>query len=448
MNSDIPKPLHELCGRPMIDHVLTTTSALEPERTVVVVGAGAEAMCEAVGDRATTCEQPEQLGTGHATICAAPALEGFEGDVLVTYGDVPLVTVETLRSLIDQHHAQDAAATVLTTEVEDPTGYGRILRDATGAVAGIVEHRDANEEQLAIREINTGIYVFEARALSAVLSELSPENEQGELYLTDAIAMLVAYGRPVAGLVAEDPAETMGVNDRVQLAEAERIARDRIRERLMREGVTLIDPPSTFIDAGVTVGRDTVISPGCQLQGETTVGARCEVRGHVILRSAKIGDDVLLRHHTVIEDSAVGDGAQVGPFSLVRGNSTVGRGCKVGSSAEMNRSRLGDGSKLQHFSYLGDTTVGEHVNIGAGAITCNYDGYDKHPTIIGDGAFIGSDVILIAPITIGENAYAGAGSVLTKDVAPGTLALERTEQRVIEDWAERMRRRREGRDKS
>lgn len=445
MKSDIPKPLHEVCGRPMIDHVLDATGQLEPQRTIVVVGVGAQLLCEAIGDRAATCEQREQLGTGHATACAAPELEGFEGDVLVTYGDIPLVTAETLGRLVEQHRRDGASATVLTTEVDDPAGYGRILRDATGAVAGIVEHRDASVEQLEIREVNTGIYVFDAQALSAALAQIRPNNEQGELYLTDAIGLLVSYGRPVGGMVAQDHRETMGVNDRVQLAEAERIARDRIRERLMRDGVTLIDPASTFIDASVRVGRDTVIGPGCHLLGDTSVGSHCEIRGHVVLRSATIGDGVLLRDHTVIEDSAVGEKAQIGPFSLVRGNSSVGADCKLGSSSEMNRSHLGDGSKMQHFAYIGDTTVGRCVNIGAGAITCNYDGVEKHPTFIEDGAFIGSDVILVAPIRIGENAYTGAGSVLTKDVEPGTLALERSDQRVIKDWAERMSRRREGR---
>ena len=447
MKSDLPKPLHPVCGRPMIDHVLSTLNELDPERLAVVVGVGADHVCDIVGERARACEQAEQLGTGHATRCALPALEGFEGDVLITYADIPLVSTETLRALIDQHRTEGAAATVLTTEVADPTGYGRIVRDSVGAVSAIVEHRDASPEQLAIREINTGIYVFQAQALRGALQELTPNNDQGELYLTDAVAILVAYGRSVCATATPDPGEVMGINNRVQLAEAERIARDRIREALMLDGVTLIDPPSTFVDAGVTVGHDTVIGPGCHLQGATTVGSGCEIRGHVTLRSATIGDGVLLRDHTVIEDSAVGDGAQVGPFSLARGGSAIGRGCKVGSSAELNRSRLGDGSKMQHFSYLGDSTVGENVNIGAGAITCNYDGVDKHPTVIGDGAFIGSDTVLVAPVTVGEGAYTAAGSVLTKDVPEGSLAIERTNQRTIDDWAARMARRREARDR-
>ncbi|MEA3247316.1 MAG: bifunctional UDP-N-acetylglucosamine diphosphorylase/glucosamine-1-phosphate N-acetyltransferase GlmU, partial [Gemmatimonadota bacterium] len=396
--------------------------------------------------RAETCEQPQQLGTGHACICAGPLLEGFTGEVLVTYADTPLVTPETLRALVEHHRADRAAATVLTVEVDDPAGYGRILRAPSGGVEGIVEHADATDEQRAIREINTGIYVFDAQALSAALGQITPSNEQGELYLTDAIGILVDHGREVSALVTEDPGKVMGINTRVQLAEAERIARDRIRRRLMLTGVTLLHPPSTLIDDTVTVGRDTVIGPGCRLVGETSVGSGCELRGQVTLRSATVGDDVLLRDHTVIDDSAVGDGSQVGPFTLLRGGSEVGRGCKVGSSAEMNRARLGDRSKMQHFSYLGDSRVGEDVNIGAGAITCNYDGIEKHETIVGDGVFIGSDTILIAPITVGDRAYTAAGSVISNDVPAGALAIERTDERTIDGWAERMERRRQQRN--
>jgi len=447
MRSELPKPLHEVCGRPMIDHVLGTVEGLAAERTIVVVGAGAEQLVAAAGERATACEQPEQLGTGHAAMCARPGLEGFAGDVLVTYADIPLVTPETLRRLIDHHRAEGAAATILTTELDDPSGYGRIVRDQ-GAVVGIVEQRDASDEQRAIREINTGIYVFDAAALAGALDRLTPDNDQGEYYLTDAIAILVADGRPVRALVGDDPDEVMGINTRVQLAQAERIARDRIREELMLAGVTLIDPPSTFIDAGIVVGPDTVIGPGCQLLGETTVGGGCEIRSGVVLRSATIGDGVLLRDHTAIDGSTVLGGAQVGPFALVRGGSVVGRGCRMGSSAEANRARLGDGSSMQHFSYLGDATVGRDCNIGAGVVTCNYDGYDKHQTVIEDEVFIGSDTILIAPVTIGAGAYTAAGSVITEDVPAGALGMGRARQTNIEGWVERRRREPEGRDET
>jgi len=446
MESDLPKPLHEVCGRTMIDHVLRTGVSLQPERAIAVVSAGAEDVVAALEGRAVACEQGEQLGTGHAAICARPALEGFEGDVLVTCADIPLVTASILQALVEHHRHDGAAATVLTAEVDDPAGYGRIIRDEAGGVSAIVEHSDASDEQRAIREVNTGIYVFDAAALDWALERLTPDNAQGELYLTDAIGLLVGGDRRVAALLTDDPDAVMGINTRVQLAQAERVARDRVREELMLAGVTLLDPPSTFIDAAVSVGRDTVIGPGCQILGETTVGSGCEIRGHVVLRSATVGDGVLLRDHTVVEDSAVRDEAQLGPFSLIRGNSEVGRECHVGSSAEMNRSRLGDRSKMNHFSYLGDATVGRDCNIGAGAITCNYDGYDKHLTVIEDGVFIGSDTILIAPVRVGEGAYTGAASVITEDVPPGALALSRTPQRNLEGWVEERRRRREGRD--
>jgi len=447
MKSRLPKPLHEVCGRPMISHVIDTLEQLQAERIVVVVGVGADRLIEVLGEKAIVCEQPEQLGTGHAAMCARPGLEGFRGDVLITYADIPLVTADTLRRLVNHHRSENAAATILTTELDDPAGYGRIVRDAGGAVIAIVEHRDATDEQRAIREINTGIYVFQDEALLEALDRITSDNDQGEYYLTDAVAILAGDGRPVRALVTDDPDEVMGINTRVQLAQAERIMRDRIRERLMLSGVTLIDPPSTFIDATVTIGPDTVIGPGCQLLGATTVGSGCEIRSGVVLRSATIGDDVLLRDHTVIDEGTVLDGAQVGPFALVRGGSVVGRGCKVGSSAEMNRSRLGDGSKMQHFSYLGDTTTGRDCNIGAGVITCNYDGYTKHPTVIGDNVFIGSDTILIAPVTIGEGAYTAAGSVITKDVPPGALGVARSKQENLEGWVERRRKKLEGRDK-
>ncbi|MGD9496208.1 MAG: bifunctional UDP-N-acetylglucosamine diphosphorylase/glucosamine-1-phosphate N-acetyltransferase GlmU [Armatimonadota bacterium] len=447
MKSELPKPLHQVCGRPMIDHVLTTVGELAAERTVVVVSPGSQRLVAALGEGITVCEQPEQLGTGHAAMCARAGLVGFTGDVLVTYADIPLVTAQTLERLVGQHRAASAAATVLTTELADPAGYGRIVRDRAGGVLAIVEERDATGEQRAIREINTGIYVFDADALRGALERLTPDNEQGEYYLTDAIAILVGDGLPVAALSTDDPDEVMGINTRVQLAQAERIARDRVRGALMLAGVTLIDPPSTFIDAGVRVGRDSVVGPGCQLLGATTVGEGCEIRSGVVLRSASIGNAVLLRDHTVIDESTVLDEAQVGPFALVRGGSVVGRDCRVGSSAEMNRSRLGDGSKMQHFSYLGDTTTGRNCNIGAGVITCNYDGYTKHPTVLEDDVFLGSDTILVAPVTVGAGAYTAAGSVITADVPPGALAVARARQKNIEGWVERRRGEIEGREK-
>ncbi len=443
MKSKRAKPLHALCGRPMIDHVLATVAYLEPERTVVVVGRDADGVRERLGEGVEAVEQTEQLGTGHAAMCAAQGLADLQGDVVVTCADIPLLTAETLRGLIEHHRAEGAAATILTTEPEDATGYGRIVRDQDGTVTAIVEHRDADEETRRIREINTSIYCFDAQALFAALERVRPVNAQGEYYLTDVIAVLVAEGKPVRALIAPDADEVMGVNDRVQLAQAERIARDRIRERLMLDGVTLIDPSATFIDAGVRVGRDTIIYPGAQLLGNTTVGEDCTLGGGVTLRDATLGDGVLLRDSTVISESSIGSGSKVGPFTYVREGSEVGEGCKLGSSAEVNRSRLGTGSKMQHFSYLGDAEIGANCNIGAGVVTCNYDGLEKHRTVVEDEVFIGSDAILVAPVRVGKGAYVAAGSVITKDIPAGALGVSRTAQKNLEGWVERWHRRRE-----
>jgi len=442
MKSRLPKPLHELCGRPMIDHVLDTLAELKPDRTVVVLGREADEVRQRLDEGIEVVEQPEQLGTGHAARCAAEALAGFEGDLLLTCADIPLLTVETLRGLIDHHRAEGAAATILTTEPEDATGYGRIVRGDAGAVTAIVEHRDADEQTRGIREINTSVYCFDARALLPALKRIEPANVQGEYYLTDAIAALVGQGKPVCALVAPDADEVMGINTRVQLAEAERIARDRVRQRLMLEGVTLLDPPSTLIDAGVTIGCDTVVHPGAQLTGETSVGEDCVIGAGATLRGATLGDGVLVRDSCVISESSVGSGSVVGPFTYVREGSEIGDGCKLGSSAEVNRSRVGSGTKMQHFSYLGDAEVGASCNIGAGAVTCNYDGLVKHKTIIEDGAFIGSNVTLIAPVRIGAGAYVAAGSVIAKDVPAGALGVSRDRQKNLEGWVERWRQRR------
>lgn len=446
MKSELPKPLHAVCGRPMIDHVLASVAALEPERTVVVVGLEGEAVCERLPAGTEAVLQEPQLGTGHAANCAAEALDGFEGEVLLTCADIPLLTSATMVALLEYHRTQGAAATILTMEPEDPTGYGRIVRDGSGSVTAIVEHRDADERTRAIGEVNTSVYCFDARALREALGRLTPSNAQQEYYLTDVIGLLVGDGLPVAAIGTDEPDEVMGINTRVQLARAERIARDRVRERVMLEGATLLDPASTLLDTDVSVGPDTVIGPGCCLLGSTTVGRGCEIRSNVTLRDATIGDGVLLRDHTVVESSAIGDDSEVGPFTLVRGGSRVGEGCKLGSSAEVNRSSVGNRSKMQHFSYLGDAEVGERCNIGAGAVTCNYDGISKHQTVIEDEAFIGSNAVLIAPVRVGRGAYVAAGSVVSKDVPPGALAIERGEQRNIEDWVTRWHSRGKGRE--
>lgn len=440
MKSALAKPLHRVCGRTMMDHVLGYVEPLRPELTAVVVGVGRE-MVEAAlaGREVAIAVQAEQLGTGHAVMAAQEALASFEGDLLVTCADIPLVRPETLQALLDEHRATGAAATVLTARYDDPSGYGRIVRDEGGLVRAIVEHRDASAEVRAINEINAGIYCFKTPLVFEALAELRPDNAQGEYYLTDVIARLVAAGEPVAAVVAEDAEEVMGINDRVQLAQAETKARQRVREALMRSGVTMIDPAATYVDAGVTIGQDTVLWPGVVITGETRMGANCTIGPQVQLEDITLGDGCTVRHGSWVSASVVGNGVTIGPFAFVRADCRIEDGARVGAHTETVRATIGRGAKVSHFSYTGDATVGAGSNIGAGMVTCNYDGRQKHRTVIGDGAFIGSDAILVAPVTVAPGAYVAAGSVVTRDVPEGALAIERAPQRNIEGWVERKR---------
>lgn len=445
MNSALAKPLHRVCGRAMIDHVLDYVQALRPERVCVVLGVGREALEPALADRPVqTVVQHEQLGTGHAVMAAAGVLADFDGELLITCADIPLVRPETLQALQAEHHDRRAAATVLTADYADPTGYGRLVRDEQGLVTGIVEHRDADEATRRIREINGGVYLFDCRKLLAALTRLQPDNAPGEYYLTDVIADLVSRGETVAAYPSPDPGEVMGINDRVQLAQAERVARDRVRETLMRAGVTFLDPASSYIEAGVQVGRDSVIWPGAVLSGETVIGEGCVLGPHVIIQDSTLGEGCQILQGSVVTGCRLGQRVQVGPFAHLRAGSAVDDEARVGSHTELVRTHLGAGVKDLHFSYLGDATVGPGCNIGAGVITCNYDGAAKHPTIIEAGAFIGSDAVLIAPVTIGAGAYVAAGSVINQDVPADALGISRTPQENREEWALR-RRQRQGR---
>jgi bifunctional UDP-N-acetylglucosamine pyrophosphorylase/glucosamine-1-phosphate N-acetyltransferase len=442
MNSALAKPLHRVCGRTMIDHVLDYVQALDPEQVCVVLGAQREALEPVLAQRPVqTVVQHEQLGTGHAVMAAAGVLAEFDGELLITCADIPLVRPETLQALQAEHRDRGAAATVLTADYADPTGYGRLVRDEQGLVRAIVEHRDADEATREIREINAGVYVFDCRKLLAALARLQPDNAQGEYYLTDVIADLVSRGETVAAYQSPDPGEVMGINDRVQLAQAESIARDRVRETLMRGGVTFIDPASSYLEAGVQVGRDSVIWPGAVLSGETTVGEGCEVGPHVIIQDSTLGEGCQILQGSAITGCRLGDRVQVGPFAHLRAGSTVDDEARVGSHTELVRTHLGAGVKDLHFSYLGDATVGPGCNIGAGVITCNYDGVAKHQTIIEAGAFIGSDAVLVAPLTIGAGAYVAAGSVINQDVPAEALGISRAPQENREEWALRRRQR-------
>jgi len=434
MKSGLPKVLHKICGRPMISYVLDAVEEAGIKKTIVVAGHGSEMVARAVGASAAVALQSEQLGTGHALLQARNFLADFRGDILVVCGDTPRIRPATLAGLAAEHASAGAAATVLTAAVDDPFGYGRVLRDAAGQVTRIVEEKDATPEEKRVREVNTGIYCFSAAGLFEALAGLAPANAQGEYYLTDVVGRYVEKGLLVRAVAVKDPGEAAGVNDRLQLAGAERSIRSALLEDLMRSGVTVIDPASTFVDRGVRIGPDTVIYPFTMVEGDTIVGAGCVIGPGTRLVGARVGDGVTVQNSIVV-DSSVGDGSSIGPFAYLRPGTDLGKDVKVGNFVEIKKSRIGDGSKVPHLSYLGDAVVGEKVNVGAGTITCNYDGQKKWPTHIGDGAFIGSNANLVAPVRIGAGAVVGAGSTITRDIPAGALGVERARQTVLPDWA-------------
>jgi bifunctional UDP-N-acetylglucosamine pyrophosphorylase/glucosamine-1-phosphate N-acetyltransferase len=441
MKSARPKVLHPLAGRPIIEHVLRTVDRLDAASTTLVIGHGGDEVRAALAARPAVrfVVQSPQLGTGHALLQAAPVLTGQRGSVLLLYADVPLLQATTLTRLVEVHREARAAATVLTTDRDDPYGYGRIVRGDDGRIERIVEERDASEAERAIREINSGIYAFELAPLLPALESLAADNAQEEYYLTDLVAHYRLQGKRVETLHIDAPIEVQGVNSRLDLAELSRVIRDRKNRDLMLDGVTLDDPATIYVDDDVQVGADTVIGPGAILEGRTTVGARCRIGAGAHLTDATVGDDVAILDRSVITESVVSSGAKIGPFSHVRPGSAIGPGAHVGNFVELKKTTLGRGSKANHLAYLGDATIGADVNIGAGTITCNYDGVAKHPTIIEDGVFIGSDSQLIAPVRIGEGAYVAAGSSITDDVPAGSLAIARARQDTKPQWASRRR---------
>jgi bifunctional UDP-N-acetylglucosamine pyrophosphorylase/glucosamine-1-phosphate N-acetyltransferase len=439
MKSAVPKVVHPLAGRPLIEHVLRTVSSLNAATTTVVVGHGADEVRAALAGHAGLdfVTQSPQLGTGHALLQAEPVLGRRKGTVILLYGDVPLLTTGTLVQLLERHRNHRAAATVLTARLADPYGYGRIVRDAAGDITRIVEERDASGEERSITEVNSGIYTLELDSLFDSLRGLATDNSQGEYYLTDLVAAYRRRQRVVETLCIDDPTELRGVNTRLDLAELSRVLFDRTRRSLMLGGVTLEDPLTAFIEADVTIGEDTVIAPGVTLTGRTVIGARCRIHAGVRISDSTIGDDVTVLDHCVITDAAVASAAAIGPLAHLRPGSVVGERARVGNFVELKKTTLGAGSKANHLAYLGDATVGEHVNIGAGVITCNYDGVNKNQTVIGDGVFVGSDSQLIAPVTIGAGAYVAAGSSITHDVPAGALGVSRTPQTNKDGWVAR-----------
>jgi bifunctional UDP-N-acetylglucosamine pyrophosphorylase/glucosamine-1-phosphate N-acetyltransferase len=438
--SALPKPLYPLAGRPLLWHVLAAAAGLEAERTVLVIGRGAEQVRTAASSfglgQFEFAVQQEPRGTGDALATALPLLPPSGGEVLVLYGDTPLVTTATLRRLLEAHRASGAQATLLTCTTADPTGYGRVLRGPDGAVLGVVEERDATAEQRPISEINGGLYVFERPVLDA-LALLRADNDQGELYLPDLLPMVLKEGGRVAASSA--PAEeALGVNDRAQLAAAAAVLRRRMLERLMEAGVTMVDPATVYPDVDVEVGRDTVLEPLVFLEAGTRVGEGCHIGPNARLVACTVSDGATVTQAVGVQAS-IGPDAVVGPFAYLRPGAELGPRSKVGTYVEVKKSHIGAGSKVPHLTYVGDAEIGEGVNVGAGTVFVNYDGVSKHRTVVGDGAFIGSDTMLVAPLTVGDGAQTGAGSTITRDVPPGALAIERADQRTIEGWAARRR---------
>ena len=426
--SGTPKVLHALAGKPLFGHILAALDELEVTKTVVVVGRGADdvkAASKALTKRKLTFAlQEKQLGTADATRVADEALGRFSGDVLIVPGDSPLIRAETLIRLVAHHRSTEAAATMLDAELEDPTGYGRVVRNAAGAVERIVEHADASDEEKRIKEISTSTWVFDRAALRSALTKIDSANAQKEFYLTDVVAILVEKGETVEALQTDDPAEALGVNSRLQLADVGSIMRRRIAEQLMLDGVTIIDPATTFIDVTVTIGRDTVLHPMTHLHGATAIGSRCEIGPNVKLVDTKVGDEVAILN-AVAKEATIGPRASVGPFAYLRPGAVLEEGAKAGTYVEVKKSTIGRNSKVPHLSYIGDAEIGRDVNIGAGTITCNYDGETgtKSKTVIGDGVLIGSDTMLVAPVRVGDGAVTGAGSVVSRDLPPNQVAI-------------------------
>ena len=426
MKSNRAKVLHEIGGAPLIAYVVRAAQALDPRAIITIVGHQAEeverAVLAEVGELASFVVQEKQRGTGDAVESARAVLENSDSLVLVLSGDVPMIRVETLQNLIKNHNNTGAACSILSVRLENPTGYGRIIRDNNGEFRKIVEQRDATEEERQVREINSGIYCFEAKDLYAALRKVEPKNDQGEYYLTDVPEIILASGGAVSVYLIHDPREVSGVNTRAELAEFENLVRRSAIRRLMIEsGVTFIDPSHAYVSAEAQIGRDTVIHPNVTIEGKSVIGEGCVIRAGARITNSRLGDNVTVKDHSVIVDSQIESNCSVGPFAHLRMNALLEEKATVGNFVEVKKSRLKRGTKAMHLSYLGDATIGERTNIGAGTVTCNYDGVNKHETIIEDDVKIGSDTMLVAPVRVGARSMTGAGSVVTKDVPPDSL---------------------------
>ena len=440
MKSEVPKVLHGIAGLTIIEWVLRAAASIAPKTVTVVVGHGADALKAALAARKPLplqfVVQEQQRGTGHALLQTRPVLEGRSGTVVLLSGDVPLLTGDTLRALLETHAEADAAATVITAKLPRPFGYGRIVRTG-GRITKIVEERDASDAQRKIAEINSGIYAFALEPLFKALDGLGTANNQGEYYLPDLISVYRKQRKPVTTHTVSRADEVRGINSRTELAEVSNMVRQQKNEELMAAGVTLIDPATTYIDADVVVGADTVIHPCVFLEGSTRIGAACEIHAGSRIVNSTVGDRVCVRNHTVVTDSTIASGSALGPFAHVRPGSQIGADVHIGNFVELKKTVMGKGAKANHLAYLGDATIGEATNVGAGTITCNYDGEKKHQTIIGKGVFVGSNSTLVAPVTLADGSYIAAGSAITADVPARALAIGRARQENKEGWREK-----------
>ena len=436
IKSDLPKVLHKVCGKEMLKHVIDSIRNSGIDDIDVIIGKGAELVKERTLDKKVSYSlQTEQLGTGHAVKCAGEFLKDKKGVVAIFAGDTPLIKQSTIERLFNDHIKDKNAATILTSIVEDPTGYGRIVRDENNQVLKIVEHKDCNEEELKINEMNTAIYCFDIELLVNALGKINNNNNQGEYYLTDVIEILKSESKKV-GAVVTDYEETIGVNSRVQLAEAEEILKNRINLKHMENGVTLIDPKTTYIGIDVEIGKDTIIYPNNILEGNTRIGNNCLLYQNSRIADSIIGDEVDIQS-SVILNSSIGDNTTVGPFAYIRPETTIGKHARIGDFVEIKKSTIGDGTKVSHLTYIGDAEVGSECNFGCGTVVVNYDGKNKYKTIIGDHSFIGCNTNLVSPVTVHNNTYIAAGSTITSEVKEGDLAVARAKQRNISGWVEK-----------
>ncbi len=438
MKSGKAKVLHEVLGRPMVSYPLEVARALRPEKTVVVVGVQANEVKAALRDyEVDFALQKQQKGTGHALMSAMPALQGLDGDVLVFYGDGPCLTADTLKGLIKLHRKRKADMSLLTVELADPSGYGRILRDGSGRVQGIVEHKDCTSSQRSIKEANPGLYCYGAGFLRDNLKRLKNDNRQKEYYLTDLVEMAVKSGLKVASGKVEDPADVLGINSRWELSGVEGVLRERINKGHCLSGVTIQAPETVHIEPGVKIEKDAVIEPGARLCGKTRIGQGAYIEMNTRLTDTEVEANARIKTGSVLEECTIKAGAQIGPMAHIRPGTVVGKDARLGNFVETKKAVIGEGAKISHLSYVGDADIGKRVNLGCGFITCNYDGTDKWKTVVEDDAFVGSDSQTVAPVTIGKGAYIGSGSTITGDVPPGSLSMTRAPQVIKEDWARR-----------